>query len=137
MPLISSLYPFWTWFLSEWRDLFYYFLLSEKFSWSFNYEWPVCFFILLTFPLLCEFKRKKISCGFGGLFFYMGASLCILGGFNIFGARAVFLYGFLPYVSSVCPWWGCPWCGVVTGYWVKPLLCFVVVRALSGVVSAL
>ena len=98
------------------------FVLSGEFSWSFNWKWFLCFFILPILFLFCEFRRKDIYCGLGGLFI-VGASLCSLCGFNIFGAGAIFsVDGCLPPLPSVYIH-HYPLDGSVQMWWLVPSSC--------------
>ena len=112
------------------------FVLSGDFSCSFNWEWYLCFFILLIFLWLYEFTY----CVLEGV----GVSLCNLHESYIFGVKTVSsmdaFHIFPQCVLSVVSFIGGLIGIVVTtacpGCWVGPPLCSVVVTALLGAGSA-
>lgn len=84
-----ALLPFWTCLLS-WRDVFHFFISLGEFSWSFNWEWFLYFFILLVLSYFVSLGEKIIYYSLGRLYTY--GSMRSLCGFTFFffSVRAAF-----------------------------------------------
>ena len=84
------------------------FILSGEFSWSFNWEWFLCFFTVLIFLLLCEFRRKNYLL-WSLRAIYMWEPPCVACVGLIFLVQGLFIVWMpIAYFLSVC-WLLSPW----------------------------
>ena len=74
---------------------------SGEFSWPFNWEWLLRFFILLVFLFFCEFRRNSYQLWSWRAVFVWACSCLACTGLMFVGVRAVFSLGACG-LSSVC-----------------------------------
>ena len=101
------------------------FILSGEFSWSYNWEWFPCFFILLIFLLLSEFMKSSYLLWSGRAICLWEQSCVACVGLVFFWRKDCFQYGCLsPLLSLCCPSWCRSWClGLELSEAVAPHMC--------------